>query len=320
MLRHYIIVLVGLLSACSTVPMSHEPSSVPLTQAVHFSSPDGSDAVASPGAYRVEQTGPTVLKLIPGEEGNQHTITVQAMRTEHEAPLSGPLALSIPYTEDEHHVVLLMPGGEALDAVGTYSGVRSRAAFLPVPAQTLPPYFKLSLSLTLNPNSIMGGAPVTGIVSLQPSAPGNGVIVGLSSNSGFASVPAGLIIRGGQAQGTFPIQTAPVQNTATGGMNTITTMISASVGGQTKTAPLTISSRGSQCPTVGGAICNNHGWCDTSMQSTQTCTCDPASGYVGPACQYSNATTCNGHGTVNYVGACTCMQGFTGPYCNTPVQ
>src|SRR4030095_12344389 len=111
--RQFAVILLGLLSACSTVPIPHEPSSVPLIEAVHFSSPEGSDAVASRGVYRVERADPTALQLLPEGEETQKAIIVQAMLTEHEAPLSAPLALSIPYAEDEHHVVLLMPDGKA---------------------------------------------------------------------------------------------------------------------------------------------------------------------------------------------------------------
>ena len=307
MLKHYTVVLVGLLNACSTLPTSHEPLIVPLTQAVHFSSPDGSDAVVPPGVFRVERTGSTVLKLIPGEGGKQESsITVQAMPTEHEAPLSAPLALSIPYTEDEHHVVLLMPEGKALDAVGTYSGVRSRAALVPLPVKTLGPYTRLSLGLTLSSNSTVGSIPVTGGISLQPPAPGNGVIVSLSANPGLAQIPSAISIAGGQTQATFLIQPVPV-------VNTTPVIISASTGGITRTAPLTLVSN---CPSVGGVACNNQGQCNALMG---TCTCYSAT-VAGSACQYSNATTCNGHGTVNYTGICTCNQGFTGQYCNIPAQ
>ncbi len=314
--RQYIAILIGLLSACSTVPISHETSSVPLTQAVHFSSPDGSDAVAPPGVYQVERVEPTVLRLIPREGGKQQTVTVQAMPTEHEETISAPFALSIPYKEDEHHVVLLTPDGKALDAIGTYSGVRSRATPLPLPTKTLTPYTRLLLSLTLSPNSVVGGSAVTGIVSLDPPAPGNGIVVGLSSNSGFAMVPSAIIIAGGQTQATFPIHTGILQNTATGGVTTTSVMISAGVAGITRTAPLTLRSMPlPQCPTYGGAPCTNQGACNTY---TGLCSC--YIGFNGVGCQYGNATTCNGHGTVDYYGTCTCVQGFTGQYCNIPVQ
>ena len=68
------------------------------------------------------------------------------------------------------------------------------------------------------------------------------------------------------------------------------------------------------CP--GGATnpCNGHGICDQGIFGSGVCACAP--GYAGFACQYSDAVTCNGHGTVNAAGACTCAPGYTGPTCN----
>jgi hypothetical protein len=150
---------------------------------------------------------------------------------------------------------------------------------------------------------------VTGIVSLDPPAPGNGIVVGLSSNSVSARVPSAMIIAGGQAQATFPIQTGAVPNTTS-------VIISAGVAGITRTAPLTLHSMPlPQCPTYGGAPCTNQGACNTY---TGLCSC--YTGFTGSGCQYGNATTCNGHGTVDYNGVCTCVQGFTGQYCNIPAQ
>ena len=198
-----------------------------------------------------------------------------------------------------------MPDGKALDAVGTYSGVRSRAAALPLPIKTLGPYTRLSLGLTLSPNSTRGSYPVTGIVSLQPPAPGNGVLVSLSANPALAQVPSAISIAGGQTQATFLIQPIPVANTTS-------VIISAFTGGITRTTPLTLLSN---CPPAGGSPCNNQGRCN---QYSGQCTCNY--GFHGSTCQYGDATTCNGHGMANDVGACTCNQGFTGQFCNIPAQ
>lgn len=148
-----------LIGACATQE-SPKPSAtasdissaaaIQLDKAVHFSAPDGSDAVAPPGTYRVDQTEETKLKLVPAGEGEQKpAIIVQAMATQYEESLAGSLALSIPYKEDEHHVILLLPEGKALDAVGSYSGLRSRAMtvlgqpFVKQYAQVQPIYPKL---------------------------------------------------------------------------------------------------------------------------------------------------------------------------------
>ena len=60
--------------------------------------------------------------------------------------------------------------------------------------------------------------------------------------------------------------------------------------------------------------CSGNGICNGGVGGDGTCSCYP--GYNGPNCQYGNATTCNGHGTVNYFGQCTCDTGYGGSYCN----
>ena len=117
--------------ACATTPVPNTPSTIIFQKPVHFSSPDGADAEVAIGMYRVEQATEKTLRLVPQE--SKDPILILAQVTKHDQPLSDTLALSIPYQEDEHHVVLLKPDGSALDAVGTYSGVKSRAAATLVP-------------------------------------------------------------------------------------------------------------------------------------------------------------------------------------------
>lgn len=61
------------------------------------------------------------------------------------------------------------------------------------------------------------------------------------------------------------------------------------------------------------AVCNGNGTCSQGINGTGACAC--SSGFTGAACQFSNATTCSGNGTVLFNGACACNQGFTGPNC-----
>ena len=51
------------------------------------------------------------------------------------------------------------------------------------------------------------------------------------------------------------------------------------------------------------------------MSGSGACTCSDTT-YVGVACQYSNAVTCNGHGQVHGDGSCTCDAGYAGASCN----
>jgi subtilase family serine protease len=63
-------------------------------------------------------------------------------------------------------------------------------------------------SLTLNPNSVNGGQPSTGTVTLATPAPAGGAVVNLSSsNTGVATVPSSLTITEGQTTGTFAVTT-----------------------------------------------------------------------------------------------------------------
>ena len=105
-------------------------TSVVFDRAVHFLAPGGGDQSANPGTYRVEAAEGN-LRLIPaqGKEG----ILVAANKGSHDVKIEVPIALSIPGgTEEEadlHVVELLSPDGSSLEAVGTYSGVRSRGLF-----------------------------------------------------------------------------------------------------------------------------------------------------------------------------------------------
>jgi hypothetical protein len=69
-----------------------------------------------------------------------------------------------------------------------------------------------------------------------------------------------------------------------------------------------------ECPGGAANPCNGHGTCDQGISGSGACSC--FQGFNGPACQYSNAVTCNGHGTVTFSGTCLCNTGFTGPSCN----
>ena len=128
-----VMVLCLAISACTTpsAPVPDTPSTIILEKPVHFSSPEAADVQVGVGTYRVEQATDTTLRLVPRDK--KESILIQAQATKHEQSLGDRLAFSIPYHEDEHHVVLLKPDGTALDASGTYSGIKSRATATSVP-------------------------------------------------------------------------------------------------------------------------------------------------------------------------------------------
>lgn len=107
---------------------SGEYVNVSLDTSIYFIASDGSDAKAEAGTYRVEQEDEQHLRLIP--ESDRPPLIVQAISQKHEQEVSGPVALAVPGTEDAHHVVLVLPNGTWLNAVGSPSGVRGRGTEL----------------------------------------------------------------------------------------------------------------------------------------------------------------------------------------------
>jgi hypothetical protein len=71
------------------------------------------------------------------------------------------------------------------------------------------------------------------------------------------------------------------------------------------------------CPGAPSNPCNElagGGACSEGVGGTGACTCNP--GWIGGGCQFSDATTCNGHGTADGVGGCACQPGYAGASCN----
>ncbi len=128
-------------------------------------------------------------------------------------------------------MVTTPPVSSATTAVITaaYNGVNKTAALVVQPPALA--------SLTLSPSTALGGSPSTGTVSLSGTAPNGGILVTLSSSKpAKASVPANVTVAAGKNSATFTINTVAV----TSGTSVT---ISASYGGVTKNATLTIQKR-----------------------------------------------------------------------------
>jgi hypothetical protein len=105
---------------------------------VHFFAPGGGDAVVEAGNYELKPgEGPT-LRLVPDQnEAAKAPVVAEAVAINLGEPLESQVALHLLWQEDEHHVILLQPSGEGLEAVGSVSGVRSRSIPAPVPRSEL---------------------------------------------------------------------------------------------------------------------------------------------------------------------------------------
>lgn len=108
-----------------------------------------------------------------------------------------------------------------------------------------PPNTPLAIgSIQMQPSAVFGGNDSSGVVTLPTGhvAPAGGAVVTLmTDNPGLASMPASVTIPAGQTNASFPVQTV------TTGVTTPVN-ISASYGGATKTAVLTISAPSQPVP------------------------------------------------------------------------
>lgn len=107
---------------------SHETVLIDLDRPLHFMTTDGADTIAPAGSYRVEPAQDAEMRLL---SDGRAPILIAADRTTHGIDLSVPFALTFAQQEEQPHVLLLMPDGQALDAVESFSGVRARDAASP---------------------------------------------------------------------------------------------------------------------------------------------------------------------------------------------
>ena len=119
--------LVFLLLAMAFPTLATEGGStttVTLEKATRFMAADGSDVLVKPGTYELEAAD-TWLRLIPGER--RDALLLEAHRYEHKEILHTPKAVMTEGEGNDPRLVLLLPEGKGLEAIGSASGIRSRA-------------------------------------------------------------------------------------------------------------------------------------------------------------------------------------------------
>lgn len=104
--------------------------SVEFPQALHFLTPGGEDVVVGQGRYEVVQASEW-LHLTPVGGEKTDAILVEAQPIDHNETIEVPTILSRSEHEDEYVIILLLPDGTGLEALGSYSGVRSKAVRRP---------------------------------------------------------------------------------------------------------------------------------------------------------------------------------------------
>jgi hypothetical protein len=86
--------------------------------------------VLKSGVYTVDQAE-TWLRVTPSGSQTVDAILLEAHSANHDQTLTEPQAISVQgESPDAHHLALLLPDGKRLEAVGSYSGIRSRGLSL----------------------------------------------------------------------------------------------------------------------------------------------------------------------------------------------
>jgi len=142
----FCLVTVTFLSACSTVETprqaqgmasAQDPTRIQINQPLHFSAPDGSDVMVQAGTYRVEQATGSQIRLIPTENAPPTLLGANAVPSDLD--VAAPIALAMPSEPEAYDLVLLVPGGPALEAHGSVSGVLPRGVPNRLIAIMMPP-------------------------------------------------------------------------------------------------------------------------------------------------------------------------------------
>lgn len=95
-----------------------------LDRPVHFTTPQATNTVVQAGTYRVQTGAPSQMKLVALK--NSTATLVDALSITHETDIAEPIALYVRDDQKFPHVVLLLPGGQGLEAIGSYDGSRAR--------------------------------------------------------------------------------------------------------------------------------------------------------------------------------------------------
>jgi hypothetical protein len=143
-----IIVLFFLFTHAFTVTLAAtHATTIRIDKPIHFVAPNGDNVVVPAGVYTIEVTEEW-LRLTPGKA--RDALLLQAQRSTHEEMVEEPVALSIPSDQDLHHIMVLLPDGESLVAIGNYSGIQSRAPVQPTVNPTTINEALLAKQLTLS--------------------------------------------------------------------------------------------------------------------------------------------------------------------------
>ncbi len=104
------------------------PLTVNLERNVYFQNANEEDVLVMAGVYEVSRVDEAIKLSGKNSDGQMEPILIKAIPTENDQGIEQPEVSTFPIGEDEIHVVLELPGGRGLGAIGTFSGIHSRAA------------------------------------------------------------------------------------------------------------------------------------------------------------------------------------------------
>ena len=123
MKRIIITIICALGAVLANVAWSQDLATMVLDEALVFSAPDGDAVTIAAGSYFAELADNDEMRLVP-PEGD--AVLVRATRGQHDLEIDEPVVQMIDDDEIATHVVLVLPGGEFADAVGSRGGVLGR--------------------------------------------------------------------------------------------------------------------------------------------------------------------------------------------------
>ncbi|MDH5426572.1 MAG: hypothetical protein OEZ57_01245 [Nitrospirota bacterium] len=175
------------------VPSAFADTTVTLEQPVHFTNAEGSDVVLPAGDYAVEPAE-AWLRVTPSGRQTVDAALLEAQSATHEESLTTPMALSAEGEQpNTHHLALLLPDGKRLEAIGSYSGIRSRGTLSLLTIQRLRTLSSTSQSTTPTEFStpLFGGSG--GNRSYNLDCGNQSVLVGVTYKSGMWLDAIGII-------------------------------------------------------------------------------------------------------------------------------
>lgn len=197
----FIIIAIAFLWICTLgTGIAFAATTVTLEQPVHFTNAEGSDVVLKAGEYSVEPAEEWI-RITPSEGQAVDALLLEAQAANHEESLTAPLGLSTKGEQpDTHHLALLLPDGKRLEAIGSYSGIRSRGtlSLLTIPRLKTLSSSSQSTTPTEFSTPLFGGSGGTRSYNLDCG--NQSVLVGVIHKSGMWLDAIGIICQQVNAQ------------------------------------------------------------------------------------------------------------------------